>query len=232
MLFRSICIAYGFGNVESYGYNAGANVKDLNQQLTVENKFATVQLPITCKGTIFTPSITLPYQPLSLKWIIPNYDTIIDNAPSADTSYIAVTGKLIYKYTLKTKLKYDSLGTYNIQVIANNPTADGCSGEQQLNFDLTVTDKPKVDNSIITTNCISDSIILKDNTLLAPEDRILSSYIWNVEGGVQGNAKIFKFLPNRDGKFVIKYFVINDVGCISDTLTNEILIDKIGRAHV
>ncbi len=226
-----ICIAYGFGNVESYGYNAGANVKDLNQQLTVENKFATVQLPITCKGTIFTPSITLPYQPLSLKWIIPNYDTIIDNAPSADTSYIAVTGKLIYKYTLKTKLKYDSLGTYNIQVIANNPTADGCSGEQQLNFDLTVTDKPKVNNSIITTNCISDSIILKDNTLLAPEDRILSSYIWNVEGGVQGNAKIFKFLPNRDGKFVIKYFVINDVGCISDTLTNEILIDSLPKIN-
>ena len=68
-------------------------------------------------------------------------------------------------------------------------------------------------------------------TQLAPEDRILSSYIWNVEGGVQGNAKIFKFLPNRDGKFVIKYFVINDVGCISDTLTNEILIDSLPKVN-
>ena len=226
-----ICIAYGFGNVESYGYNAGANVRDLNQQLTVENKYATVQLPITCKGNIFTPSITLPYLPLSLKWIIPKYDTIIDNTPKADSSYISVTGKLVYKFTLKAQLKYDSIGTYNIEIIVNNPTADGCSGEQQLNFDLLVTSAPKVDNKIITSHCISDSITLNDNTLLASEDRILSSFIWNVEGGVQGNAKTFKFLPNRAGKYLIKYFVINDVGCISDTISKEIFIDSLPKVN-
>ena len=226
-----ICIAYGFGNVESYGYNAGANVRDLNQQLTVENKYATVQLPITCKGNVFTPSITLPYLPLSLKWIIPKYDTIIDNAPKADSSYISVTGKLVYKFTLKAQLKYDSIGTYNIEIIVNNPTADGCSGEQQLNFDLLVTSAPKVDNKIMTSHCISDSITLNDNTLLASEDRILSSFIWNVEGGVQGNAKTFKFLPNRAGKYLIKYFVINDVGCISDTISKEVFIDSLPKVN-
>ena len=226
-----ICIAYGFGNVESYGYNAGANVRDLNQQLTVENKYATVQLPITCKGNIFTPSITLPYLPLSLKWIIPKYDTIIDNTPKADSSYISVTGKLVYKFTLKAQLKYDSIGTYNIEIIVNNPTADGCSGEQQLNFDLLVTSAPKVDNKIMTSHCISDSITLNDNTLLASEDRILSSFIWNVEGGVQGNAKTFKFLPNRAGKYLIKYFVINDVGCISDTISKEVFIDSLPKVN-
>jgi len=226
-----ICIAYGFGNVESYGYNAGANVRDLNQQLTVENKYATVQLPITCKGNVFTPSITLPYLPLSLKWIIPKYDTIIDNTPKADSSYISVTGKLVYKFTLKAQLKYDSIGTYNIEIIVNNPTADGCSGEQQLNFDLLVTSAPKVDDKIITTNCISDSITLKDNTLLAADDRSLSSFIWNVEGGVQGNAKTFKFLPNRAGKYIIKYFVINDVGCISDTISKEVFIDSLPKVN-
>ncbi|MEY4049284.1 MAG: hypothetical protein RL262_118, partial [Bacteroidota bacterium] len=222
-------IAYGFGNVESYGYNAGANVKDLNQQLTVENKYATVQLPITCKGTVFTPSITLPYMPLSLKWVVPKYDTIFDYAPVADSSYISVTGKLIFKFTLKAKLKYDSVGTYNIEIVVNNPTADGCSGEQLLNFDLLVTSAPKVDNKIITSHCISDSVTLNDNTLLASEDRNLSSFIWKVEGGVQGNAKIFKFLPNRAGKYIINYFVINDVGCISDTISKEILIDSLPK---
>jgi PKD repeat protein len=123
------------------------------------------------------------------------------------------------------------VGTYNIELIVNNPTADGCSGEQQLNFDLLVTSAPKVDNKIITTNCISDSITLKDNTLLAAEDRSLSSFIWNVEGGVQGNAKTFKFLPNRAGKYIIKYFVINDVGCISDTISKEILIDSLPKVN-
>jgi hypothetical protein len=37
-----ICIAYGYGNVESYGYNAGTNVVDLYQKLTVNNEYATV----------------------------------------------------------------------------------------------------------------------------------------------------------------------------------------------
>ena len=220
-------IAYGYGSVESYGYNAGANVKDLNQQLTVENKFATVKLPITCKGTVFTPSITLPYMPLSLKWIVPTYDTIVDLSPIADTSYISLSGKLIYKFTLKKAIKFDSLGTYNISLIANNPTADGCSGEQLLNFDLSVLGAPKVDNIITTTNCISDSIVMKDNTLLAADDRKIGIYKWSIVNELDTNTKSFTFLPKRAGKFTVNYFVINDVGCISDTISKDILIDSI-----
>jgi PKD repeat protein len=67
--------------------------------------------------------------------------------------------------------------------------------------------------------------------LLASEDRILSSFIWNVEGGVQGNAKNFKFLPNRAGKYIIKYFVINDVGCLSDTISKEVFIDSLPKVN-
>ena len=229
-----ICIAYGFGNVESYGYNAGANVKDLNQQLTVENKYATIQLPITCKGTIFTPSITLPYKldlNLPLKWIIPKYDTIVEYSPKADTSYISLSGKLIFKYTLKTPIKFDSIGTYNINVIANNPTADGCSGEQQLDFDLTVLGAPKVNNVITTSNCISDSIFMKDNTILAADDRKIGIYKWSIVNGIDTNTKNLNFLPNRAGKFTVNYFVINDVGCISDTITKDIFIDSLPKVN-
>ena len=31
---------------------------------------------------------------------------------------------MVYKFTLKAQLKYDSIGTYNIEIIVNNPTAD------------------------------------------------------------------------------------------------------------
>lgn len=226
-----IAIAYGFGNVESYGYNAGVNVRDLNQQLTVENKFATVKLPITCKGTIFTPSITLPYKPLSIKWIIPTYDTIVDFSPNTVDSSISISGKLIYKYTLQSPIKFDSVGTYNISVIVNNPTADGCSGEQQLDFDLAVLGAPKVDNIITTSNCISDSIVMKDNTILAADDRKIGIYKWSIVNGVDTNSKNLTFLPNRAGKFTINYFVINDVGCVSDTITKDIFIDSLPKVN-
>ncbi len=222
-------IAYGYGSVESYGYNAGTNVKDLNQQLTVVNKYGTVSLPITCRGTPFKASITLPYEPLSLKWIIPKYDTVQDNKPKADTSYIAVTGIRIYKYSLSTSLIYDSVGTYNIEVIANNPTADGCSGEQEVNFDLIVAGPPKVENEIITTHCISDSITLNDKTVLLEGDRKIIGYQWNLGNGVDTNAKSVTFLPTKSGKYAIKYFVITDIGCLSDTITKEILVDSLPK---
>jgi hypothetical protein len=81
-------IAYGYGGAESYGYNAGANVTDLYQRLTVNNQFGTVKLPATCRGTPFKVSITLPYQPLSLAWNIPKYPNIpVNNAPAYDSTY-------------------------------------------------------------------------------------------------------------------------------------------------
>ncbi len=224
-------IAYGYGNVETYGYNAGTNVKDLNQQLTVVNKYGIVTLPITCRGTPFKASITLPYEPLSLKWILPKYDTVVDNAPKADTSYISLSGIRIYKYSLSNSLIYDSVGTYNIEVIANNPLADGCSGEQLVNFDLIVAGPPKVENEIITTHCISDAIKLNDKTLLLEEDRKIIAYKWNLGNGVDTNAKSFSFLPTLAGKYIVKYFVITDIGCLSDTITKEIIIDSVPKVN-
>ena len=61
-------IAYGYGAFESYGYNAGTNVNDLNQFVSVQNEFATVPFPSTCKGAPFKFSITLPYQPIKIDW--------------------------------------------------------------------------------------------------------------------------------------------------------------------
>jgi hypothetical protein len=54
-----MCIAYGYGLVESYGYNAGTNVKDLYQYITLQSQYASVNFPATCKGTPVNLSITL-----------------------------------------------------------------------------------------------------------------------------------------------------------------------------
>ena len=54
-------IAYGYGAFESYGYNAGTNVNDLNQYVSVQNEFATVPFPSTCKGAPFRFSVTFTF---------------------------------------------------------------------------------------------------------------------------------------------------------------------------
>ncbi|MEN9697798.1 MAG: hypothetical protein RLZ56_1219 [Bacteroidota bacterium] len=225
-------IAYGYGSVESYGYNAGTNVKDLYQKLTVNNQFGTVKLPATCRGTPFKPSITLPYTPLSLEWIIPEYPNfpVIYN-PVYDSTY-SVNGKTIYRYSLSQYLTYSKADTtYNIQIKVFNPTADGCSGEQVLDFDLVVYSPPKADYTLQSTHCLGDSLILKDNTQLGSQDRSLIAFNWKLGTAPFVNAKTYSPSVNTVGLLPIQYFVITDIGCLSDTLHTQVVIDSLPKPN-
>ena len=220
--FNAFC--YGFGNVESYMYSAGTNVKDLYQQLFVNNEYAIEKNPITCKGSPFKATITLPYKPLSLKWKVQNYDDFVDNGPKPIDSTL-INGKQIYKYILDTNIIYNTVGTFNFQVIANNPTIDGCSGEQEINFDLIVIAPPDGNFNFVTSNCIIDSVSLSDNTPVG--DKPVYKYFWDF-----GDAKFLdtvpniKFKPDHEGEYNIRYVVANTIGCLSDTISKLIKIDS------
>ena len=224
-------IAYGYGGAESYGYNAGTNVVDLYQKLTVNNQYGTVKLPATCRGTPFKVSITLPYQPLSLAWNIPKYQNIpADYAPKYDSTYV-VNGRNIYRYSLNQYLTYDSVGNYNIQLKVFNPTGDGCSGEQAIDFDLVVYSPPKADYTINITNCLGDSLFFNDNTFVGPDDRKLIAFNWKLGNGAYVNSKNFATKANAVGTIPVNYFVITDIGCLSDTLSSSYTIDSVPKVN-
>jgi gliding motility-associated-like protein len=221
--------AYGYGGAESYGYNAGTNVTDLYQRLTVNNQYGTVKLPATCRGTPFKVSITLPYQPLSLAWNIPKYPNIpVNNAPAYDSTY-QINGKTIYRYSLNTYLIYDSVGTYNIQIKVFNPTGDGCSGEQTIDFDLVVYSPPKAAFKMNTSNCLGDSVVFNDNTLVNENDRKLISFNWKIDNGSYVDAKKLAILANKAGIIPFNYYVITDIGCLSDTISANFIVDSIPK---
>ena len=225
--FNAFC--YGFGNVESYSYSAGTNVKDLFQKLLITNKFTSVDAnAVTCKGAPFIASITLPYKPNVLKWKIPSYTQIDDLAPKAIDSTI-VSGKLIYTYKLNTELIYQTAGTYTIEVIVNNPLGDvGCSGEQEISFDLEVLEPPKALNKIITSNCVSDSVSFKDASIVNVNDKKITNYKWDIGNNIFNDfSSSFKFKYDTAGKYNVRYFLITEIGCISDTLSETIILDDL-----
>ena len=222
-------LAYGYAAAESYGYSAGSNVKDLYQTLTTSNKFAKVKLPATCKGTPFNISITLPYEPVSLEWKIPTYAAIPkDNAPQKDSSKL-VNGKTVYYYSLKGNYVYDTIKTYSIQVIANNPTADGCTGEQQIDFDLQVFEPPKAGFELKSTNCSTDSLLFSDTTTVM--DRPIVGYIWDFGDGTTDSIKSVKHKYATQGKYTVKYFAYTDVGCVSEIVSREVIVDNVPTAN-
>lgn len=215
--------AYGYGNAETYGYNAGANVKDLYQSLSTENEYATVKIPATCKGSPFYVSITLPYIPLSLKWVIPGYPSIpVDNTPTPASSKV-LNGKTVYIFKLAGTYVLNDIGTYDIQVIANNPTSDGCTGEQQIDFQLEVFDAPKGGIKLESTNCLPDAILLEDDS--KSSDRQIAGYVWDMGDGTKYSSKTLSHTYKQAGKYTMKFFAYTDIGCLTDTVTREVLVD-------
>lgn len=215
-------IAYGYGNYESYGYNAGTNVKDLYQFVSIANEYATVDFPATCRNTPFLFSMTFPYQPLQIRWdfggIFAN-DTIY--SPVYDSTWI-VNGRQLYRYKLSKSYSITNSGTYPIKVFAQNPTAEGCSGEQEINYELKVYDPPKADFNFATTGCVTDEVSFSDNS--NPNGR--SNIKWNWDFGDAGtnNLKDTKHKYSLPGTYNVRYSVITDVGCISDTASKTTIV--------
>ena len=203
-------------------------MKDLFQKLIITNKFTSVDAnAVTCKGAPFIASITLPYKPNLLKWKIPSYAQVDDLSPKAIDSSI-VSGKVIYTYKLNTELIYQIAGTYTIEVIVNNPLGDGCSGEQEINFELEVLEPPKALNKIITSSCVTDSVSFADASILNANDKKITNYKWDLGNNIfKDYAANFKFKYDTAGKYDVKYFLITEIGCISDTVTKTIQLDDL-----
>lgn len=213
-------IAYGFGSAESYGYSAGTNIRDLYQYVTLENQYTTTNFPATCKNTPFSYSITLPYQPTSLNWDFNNNpnqspnNNIINTSPRPDSSFVR-DGKTLYVYRLTAIYNFNATGTYPVKVIANNPTSDGCSGIQEISYDVIVYDPPVVDFSTTSNGCVSYPVQFYDSTDARPRTTV--RWMWNFGDNTTDSVKNPAKKYNKAGTYNIKLRAITDVGCIADT---------------
>jgi len=223
-------VAYGFGDAESYGYSAGTNLKDLYQFVSIENDYATVNFPAGCKQSPFKFAITFPYQPLQLKWVYGTalndlgfVDTTINN-PVYDSSWIQ-DGRTLYQYRINRSYTIPNIGIYSITLFANNPTPDGCSGLQEINYDLQIFDRPSTDFSFITTGCVSDSVSFIDNS--NGMGRSILKWNWDFGDATTGTLANQKHLFTASGNITVKHSAISDIGCLSDTVSKVVAISDV-----
>ena len=221
-------IAYGFGSFESYGYNAGTNIKDIYQYISVQNPQATVNFPATCRGTPFYFSMTFPYQPTSIQWQFGpalNAMGIADvNIPApVPTSTTVVNGKTLYNYQLPTPYVITVAGTYPIRVVATNPTPDGCGGTQEIDFDLQAFDPPLADFNFTTNGCVSSPVSFTDNS--NTNGRPVISRHWNFGDANTSALNNPSHTYAAPGAYTVKYSLITDIGCIADTASRVVTIN-------
>ncbi len=217
-------IAYGYGPAESYGYNAGANVKDLYQFVSIKNEFATVNFPAGCKGSPFYFSMTFPYQPTQIDWKFSGLFTDVSiPSPVYDSSWM-INGKQLYRYKLSASYVINNVGTYPIRVIAQNPTPDGCGNEQEITYDLQVFERPSAAFNFITNGCVTDSVRFSDQS--NGDGRNIIRWSWNFDNGNNSNLKSPAHLFKNAGQYNVRFSVITDIGCLSDTVDKKVLLSE------
>jgi gliding motility-associated-like protein len=222
-------IAYGFGTAESYGYSAGTNLKDLYQYVTIQNEYGIVNFPAGCKNSPLKFAMTFPYQPTQIVWQFGSTlngmgltDTTINN-PVYDSTWV-INGRTLYRYKLNRYSTITATGTYPIKVIANNPTSNGCSGEQEIDYDLQIFDPPAAAFTVSTNGCLSDSVAFFDNT--NGQGRPVIRWAWDFGDAGTANTRNPKHKYANAGPYTIHFSAITDVGCISDTAQQTISISN------
>jgi gliding motility-associated-like protein len=219
-------IAYGMGDGESYGYNAGCSLKDLSQFLLVSNPYGQTN-GLTCKNNPFYFKIALPYAPadlVSLTWqfdsnpyMTPNAD-VVQASPVPDSTF-TTDGVNYYVYKLPSAYQFSQAGTYTFRVLANALTTGGCTGTKILSNSITVINGVTPSFSFTAGSCGSTTISFHDNS--TSDSTLVNYWIWNFGDGstlgdtshLVGPSYTYPSLSN----FTTNMIAVNAAGCRADT---------------
>ncbi len=224
-------IAYGYGNAETYGYNAGTNLKDLYNFVEPLNPLNISGTNSACACTPFYFTITYPYQPLSLFWDFKGFQTpnVTVNNPVADTTYF-INGKQVWRYKLPNPNNYCPAGNYPLSVTAGTAGTDGCGNFQTKEDTLYVRNTPNPDFDWLFNGCVSDSVRFSD---LSSYDDGVYSYQWFWDFG-DGNTSternpVHKY--NAPGDYRVRFNLVTNIGCISTTRNKIITVTEVPVAR-
>ncbi|MBD1391782.1 PKD domain-containing protein [Mucilaginibacter glaciei] len=201
-------IAYGFGARESYGYAAGANVKDLNSFIFIAGKQSNETVTSGCAGSAYKLKLTIPYQTTSIKWDFKDGSApYVDNAPVV-ASTIQRDSKTLYTYEYYKTVTF-APGEYNITGTVRNPTSDDCGSDVPIDFDFIISGLPVSKFSWAGT-CPGEDILFKDES--TPPETI-KTWLWDFGDGTTSTLQTPKHLYATGGKYTVRLTVGNEAGC-------------------
>lgn len=210
-------VTYGVGDFESYGYNAGTFINNLNAIGQIKNQFDTSKgvSEFTCVNTPVKLSVLLTYQPTELVWQLSSFGgtDVTDNAPVAD-SMLLLKGVTYYHYSLGTVTQFPEAGVYDVTVISTAPHIENCNNIEEVNFSVTVKEKPY---AVATYNRVSDCVL--DTIHFSGEDTgngyAIQKWLWTFGASADSGKTVNHMLAAGDQAVQLK--VISQEGCVGDT---------------
>lgn len=220
-------IAYGYGNAESYGYNAGTNLKDLYNVVSPLNPLNITGTNSACACTPFFYTITYPYQPLYLNWDFKGFhpNEMVNN-PVADSTYF-INGKQVWRYKLPTQYNYCPAGNYPLTITAGTSGTDGCGNTQVKDDTIFVRNTPTPDFNWIHNGCVTDPVRFND---ISGYDEGVYSYQWTWDfgdGSPVSNEQNPEHYYDSPGQYTVTYSFVTNIGCISTVRTKQVVVTDI-----
>jgi gliding motility-associated-like protein len=222
---------YGLGNYESYGYNVGTLINNLNNYSEIRNTYNTTANidTFTCPKSPVRLFVKLGYPATSIHWKLsqvtgmsPNADSIIANPVPVRTEII--NGRTYYVYTLQQDFIFTTPGTYIIPVTYSKTVIQNCSQSENATVKVVVKPGPKADFTFPAPACLLDSVRFTGAAI--PGTFNLVNYNWtfddNSTASTINTVKLFTAAGNQN----VRYRVIADNGCVGDTTKTVTILDS------
>jgi gliding motility-associated-like protein len=214
--------AYGLGNAESYGYNFGTKINNLNSYSALQNTLSTTGSfdTITCPSTPVKLFVKLAYPATTIHWklsqvagIAPNVDSIITTPILINTELI--NGRTYYVYSLQQDFIFANTGIYNIPISYTTPAIANCNQTETATLRVVVKAGPIANFTVNNTLCLQDTVRFTGTSI--PGTYNLVNYTWYFDDITSANGvnAVKRFLTA--GNHPVRYRIIADNGCAADT---------------
>lgn len=218
-------ITYGLGGAESYGYNAGTYINNLNGYPGIKNQYSPAMgdNAYTCVNTSVELSVLMRYQPTELKWQISKLDGIV--SPAVDVVQTnpvpngtqSLNGMIYFRYSLPGFYRFSEAGIHSVPLYATSPTVETCNQTEEVKYQVVVKAASSTGFDIDYKDCsLAENIKFTAYDTLANGAGIYNWY-WLFGGNDTTKGKSVTRLFNS-GSHQAHLMVIDSAGCVTDTV--------------
>lgn len=215
-------IAYGYGNVESYAYLAGANIQDFTFQL--ENISTSQSISIGCINQNIRLKINLPYEASNLVWNVNNGDGIVNQVNPTFASKFNKDAVTYYTYYYPNPIVYTKVGDYVFSVVATKPSADACGATEELTAEFTVDPLPVANFTAVTTVCANKEVSFTDKSMPNITGKVLTKWQWDFGDGTTSVLQNPVHIYANAGKYTVSLIAGAENGCLSEVFSQDITV--------
>lgn len=225
-------ITYGLGSVESYGYNAGTLVKNINATSSISNTLNTSGgiNDFTCVGSSFTFSATLQLIPEVLTFklstvpnLSPNADVTVVNPVPVDSFMVNWTK--FYKFTLPNTYSFSSPGIYPVQIVYNHPDIEGCNDEGRDITYVQVVPAPVTNFAIDFAGCVGGTALFTGETFTSNGNAV-NEWSWTFHNGTSTDGQTATFTYPSVGSYDVTLHTVTPDGCVGDSTKTVVVNPK------